>query len=63
MGVLKSAVSNVDQKGRVDVDTLYIKNLQIGKGVTLKRFRPRSMGRASKINKKTSHIFVTLAEK
>lgn len=61
--VLKSAVANADQKGRIDVDTLYVKRLEIGKGPTAKRFRPRSMGRATRINKKTSHIFVTLAEK
>lgn len=62
-GVLKSAVANADQKGSIDVDTLYVKNLQIGKGPTMKRFRPRSMGRASRINKKTCHIFVKLGER
>ncbi|MBI3558044.1 MAG: 50S ribosomal protein L22 [Deltaproteobacteria bacterium] len=62
-GVLKSAVANADHKGKIDVDTLYIKRLEIGKGPTLKRFRPRAMGRAFKINKKTSHIFVSLAER
>lgn len=61
--LLKSAVANADQKGKIDVDTLVIKRLEVGKGATLKRFRPRAMGRAFKINKKTSHLFVTLSER
>lgn len=62
-GLLRSAVANADQKGRVDVDTLFVKRLEVGKGPTLKRFRPRAMGRAFRINKKTCHIFVSLAER
>lgn len=60
--LLKSAVSNASQKQTVDVDTLVIKALLIGQGPTLKRFRPRAKGSAFKINKKTSHITVELAE-
>lgn len=62
-GVLKSAVANADQKGSIDVDNLYVKNLQVGVGPTLKRFRARAKGSATRINKKTSHIFVSLGEK
>jgi large subunit ribosomal protein L22 len=61
--VLKSAVANADLKGGMDLDTLYVKRLEVGKGPTLKRFRPRAMGRAFKINKKTCHVFVSLAER
>ena len=61
--LLKSAVANADQKGKIDVDTLYVKSLEVGKGPTLKRFRPRAMGRAFRINKKTCHVFVSLAER
>lgn len=61
--LLKSAVANADVKGKIDVDTLFVKRLEVGKGPTLKRFRPRAMGRAFKINKKTCHIFVSLAER
>jgi len=61
--LLKSAVANADQKGKIDLDTLFIKRLEVGKGPTLKRFRPRAMGRAFRINKKTCHIFVSLAER
>ncbi len=61
--LLKSAVANADQKGTVDVDTLVVKTILVGKGPTLKRFRPRAKGSAFRINKKTSHVSVTLAER
>ncbi|MGZ3697118.1 MAG: 50S ribosomal protein L22 [Bdellovibrionota bacterium] len=61
--LLKSAVANADQKGTVDVDTLFVKQVLVGQGPTLKRFRPRAKGSAFKINKKTSHIRVTLGER
>jgi large subunit ribosomal protein L22 len=61
--LLKSAAANAAQKGTVDVDTLYVKTILIGQAPTLKRFRPRAKGSAFRINKKTSHITVTLAEK
>lgn len=61
--LLKSAVANADQKGTMDVDTLYVKTILVGQGPTLKRFRPRAKGSAFRINKKTSHVSVTLAER
>ncbi|MDR3606571.1 MAG: 50S ribosomal protein L22 [Oligoflexia bacterium] len=63
--LLKSAVANVDQRGKgaVDVDTLVVKQILVGQGTTLKRFRPRAKGSAFKINKKTSHVTVTVGER
>lgn len=61
--LLKSAAANADQKGTVDVDTLVVKRILVGKGPTLKRFRPRAKGSAFRINKRTSHVSVTLAER
>ena len=61
--LLKSAAANANQKGTVDVDTLYVKTILVGQGTTLKRFRPRAKGSAFKINKKTSHVSVVLAER
>lgn len=61
--LLKSAVANADQKGTVDVDTLVVKTILVGQGPTLKRFRPRAKGSAFRINKKTSHVSVTLSER
>jgi large subunit ribosomal protein L22 len=62
-GLLKSAAANADQKGTIDVDTLYVKTILVGQGTTLKRFRPRAKGSAFRINKKTSHVSVVLAER
>ncbi len=61
--LLKSAVANADQKGTVDVDTLFVKTILVGQGPTLKRFRPRAKGSAFRINKKTSHVSVVLSER
>jgi len=61
--LLRSAAANADQKGASDVDKLYIKTLLVGQASILKRFRPRAKGSAFRINKKTSHVSVTLAEK
>ena len=61
--LLKSAAANADQKGTVDVDTLFVKTILVGKGVTMKRFRPRAKGSAFPIHKMSSHVSVTLAER
>jgi large subunit ribosomal protein L22 len=61
--LLKSAASNATQTGKVDVDNLFVKTILVGQGATLKRFRPRAKGSAFRINKKTSHVSVTLAER
>ena len=61
--LIRSAVANADQKGTIDVDNLVVKTLLVGKGPTLKRFRPRAKGSASRRLKYTSHVSVTLAEK
>lgn len=61
--LLKSAVANAEQKGVADVDSLFVKAIQVDGGAVLKRFVPRAMGRASKIRKPTSHISVVLADK
>ncbi len=60
--VLKSAVSNaVNIEGKVDVDTLLIKEIRVGPGPTMTRFRPRALGRATPILKRTSHITVVVS--
>ncbi|HON39752.1 MAG TPA: 50S ribosomal protein L22 [Deltaproteobacteria bacterium] len=60
--VLNSAVANAMNTGMMDVDNLYVKSIQIDGGTTLKRFRPRAQGRATRILKRTSHIAVVLDE-
>ncbi len=61
--LVKSAVANVEVRGDVDVDDLYIKRIFVDPGPTLKRFMPRAMGRATPILKRTSHITVVLDER
>lgn len=60
--LLQSALSNAEQKGVSDVDSLVVKTIFVDGGTSLKRFVPRAMGRASKIRKPTSHISVTLSD-
>ena len=60
--VIRSAVANADQQPEIDVDSLSISSIAVNQGPTLKRFRPRAMGRANRILKRTSHITVVLAE-
>lgn len=60
--VIQSAIANADRKGTVDLDQLKVKSILVGKGPTLKRFRPRAKGSASRRLKYTSHLFVILAE-
>ena len=60
--VIESAVANAIQTEKVDADTLYVKTILIDGGPMLKRFRPRAMGRATRILKRTSHITVVVDE-
>jgi len=62
--VVESAMANAKQAdSAVDVDSLYIKTLQVDMGPTrhMRRWRPRAMGRATRIVKGTSHIHVVLS--
>jgi large subunit ribosomal protein L22 len=60
--LLRSAVANATQKKNIDVDNLFIKKITVDQGPTLRRFRPRARGRSDRIDKKTSHIDVVLAD-
>lgn len=60
--VIESAVANASQNGSIDIDTLFVKTVFVDGGPMLKRIRPRAMGRASRILKRTSHITVVLDE-
>ncbi|WP_084500696.1 50S ribosomal protein L22 [Halalkalibacillus halophilus] len=61
--VLNSAVANAEHNYELDVDNLVVTEAFVNEGVTLKRFRPRAQGRASAINKRTSHVTVVVSEK
>ncbi len=60
--LINSAVANAKQYPDTDVDNLLIKHIFADEGPTLKRFRPRAMGRAARIRKRTSHLTVILDE-
>jgi len=60
--LIQSAVSNAEQKGNIDVDTLFVKKIMVDQGPTLKRWLPRAHGRATPIRKRTSHVTVVLEE-
>jgi len=60
--IVESAVANASQNEAIDVDTLFVKKIFIDGGPMLKRIRPRAMGRASRILKRSSHITVVLDE-
>lgn len=57
--VMYSAVANAQQTG-ADVDALQVKQVVVNDGPVWKRIKPRSMGRANRILKRTSHITVIL---
>lgn len=61
--LIRSAVANAEHNYNMDVEALYVKEIFAGEGPTLKRFRPRAQGRATAINKRTSHITVVVAER
>ena len=61
--VLKSAIANAEHNYEMDVNNLVISEAYVNEGPTLKRFRPRAQGRASAINKRTSHITIVVSEK
>jgi large subunit ribosomal protein L22 len=60
--LLTSAVSNAKQAG-ISEDNLYVQNVTVNKGIVIKRMMPRARGSASRINKRTSHVALTLVEK
>lgn len=63
--LVESAVANAEVKADgtgefFDIDELYVKAITVDEGPSLRRFRPRAQGRATRIQKKTSHIKVVL---
>jgi ribosomal protein L22 len=58
--LLESAVANAEHNHELVGDELKIKDIHADEGPTLKRYRPRAMGRATRIRKRTSHLSITL---
>lgn len=57
---LKSAIANAENNFGLDVDTLIVSRAFVDQAPTLKRFRPRARGRASRILKRSSHVTVAV---
>ena len=60
--LLKSAMANAENNFNMDPERLYVAEAYVGAGATLKRMRPMAKGRGTRINKRTSHITLTLRE-
>ncbi len=59
--LIESAVANAENNNDdVDIDALYVSEIYVNQGSSLRRYRPRAMGRATPIRKQTSHITVVL---
>lgn len=61
--LLRSAIANAENNLEMDRETLYVAEVFANQGPTLRRYRPRSRGSASRIRKRTSHITIILDEK
>jgi len=61
--LLNSAIANASHNYEMNVNNLVVSAVYANQGPTMKRFRPRAMGRASRINKRTSHITLVVSEK
>ncbi len=64
--VVESALANAEVLAKranedLDIDDLFIQTIYVDAGPTLRRFRPRAQGRATRILKQTAHITVQLA--
>lgn len=61
--LIRSALANAEQDGRLDPDQLYLQTVTVDQGPMIKRGRARSRGMSSPIQKKTSHVAVILSER
>ncbi len=61
--LLNSAIANAEHNYDMDINNLVVSEVFVDEGPTMKRFRPRAQGRASQINKRTSHITIVVKEK
>ena len=61
--LLRSAAANAENNHQMDPEKLYVSETFATPGPIIKRIQPRAQGRAFRINKRTSHITITVAEK
>jgi ribosomal protein L22 len=61
--LLESAVANAENNHELVADDLVVRRAYVDEGPTLKRYRPRALGRATRIRKRTSHMTIQLSPK
>ena len=61
--VLDSAVANAEHNLKIRPESLYVAKAFVDEGPTLKRIRPRAMGRAFRVRKRSSHITVVVKQR
>ena len=61
--VLHSAVANAEKNHKLQPDTLFVSEAYVDEGPTMKRWKPRAMGRATRIDKRTSHITIVVKQR
>jgi ribosomal protein L22 len=61
--LLESAVANAEHNHELVGEDLYVMAVKADEGPTIKRFRPRAMGRATRVRKRTSHLTILLTPK
>jgi len=60
--VLNSAIANAENNDGADIDELFVSEIYVDAGPTMKRIKPRAKGRADRILKRSSHITVAVSE-
>ena len=60
---LQSAIANAENNNGLDIDSLVVTSATVGKGLLMKRMRPRAKGRGMRINKFFSNLYITVTEK
>lgn len=60
---LSSAIANAQNNLGLDIDTLVVKNISVGKGAAFKRFVARGRGKAASITRNFSNLYITLGKK
>ncbi|RJQ44649.1 MAG: 50S ribosomal protein L22 [Gaiellales bacterium] len=61
--LIASATANAENNHDMSADELFIKSIYVNEGPTMKRYRPRALGRAYRIRKRSSHVTVELASR
>ena len=61
--LMNAAIANAENNKQLDIDNLFVKEAFVGKGLVMKRWRPRAKGRASPIKKPFSKLTIILEEK